>query len=179
MPTSSSIDLAKGKSTLSDDLIRWALGFGRFLIIIVEIIAFSAFIYRFVLDRELVDLNDKIKGEQAIVASLKDRENEYRNLQERIAKIKNVSSTGNTKVELINDIIASTPEQIEYGNILAEDDKLLLTINVSSVPELTRYINFLQEYEQIESAIITGIDNSSGVSFVKVDLDAKLKGNYK
>jgi hypothetical protein len=176
MPTNNSIDLAKGKSTLSDDLVRWALGFGRVLIIIVEIVAFSAFIYRFVLDRELVDLNDKIKGEQAIVASLKDREAEYRNLQERIARVKNITTTGNTKLKLLNDIVASTPQQITYGSILAEDNKLLLTINVSSVPELSIYIDYLQKYDQIESVIITGIDNSSGVSFVKVDLEAKLKG---
>jgi len=179
MPTNSSIDLAKGKSTLTDDLVRWALGFGRVLIIIVEIVAFSAFIYRFVLDRQLVDLNDKIKGEQAIVASLKDREAEYRNLQERIAKVKNITTTGNSKLKLVNDIIAFTPEQITYGNILAEDNKLQLTINVSSVPELTTYINYLQKYDQIESVTITGIDNSSGVSFVKVDLEAKLKGGSK
>ena len=66
MRTGSSIDLVKGKSSLGDNVITWALGFGRFLIIAVEIVAFSAFIYRFVLDRELVDLNDKIREHERL-----------------------------------------------------------------------------------------------------------------
>lgn len=176
MHSSSSIDLAKGKSTLGDNIIRWALGFGRFLIIVVEIVAFSAFIYRFVLDRELVDLNDKIKAEEAIVKSLKDREAEYRNLQQRIATVKTINNTGNAKLTLLNDIIALTPQEITYDSFIADGDQIKVTINISSIPALTTYIEELQEYKQIASVTVTGIDNSSGTNTVSVDLVAKLKG---
>ena len=179
MRSGSSIDLTKDKSTLSDEVLRWALGFGRFLIIVVEIVAFSAFIYRFVLDRELVDLNDKIKGEQAIVTSLKEREDEYRNLQERIIKAREISTTGNTKLKLLNDIIAFTPAEVTYETFIADKQRLQLTVNITSIPALTTYVKSLQEYNQIASVTITGIDNSAGTNSVKVDLEAKLKGIFE
>ena len=179
MPSSSSIDLAKKKSTLGDDILRWALGFGRLLIILVEIVAFSAFIYRFALDRELVDLNDKIKAEQAIVGSLKDREVEYRNLQQRISTVRKITDEGNTKLTLFNDIIALTPEEIKYDSFVVDKDELKITINISTIPALTEYINSLQEYDQIASVTITGIDNSSGANTVNVEFVAKLKGGLK
>jgi len=176
MSSSSSIDLAKGKSTLSDDILKWALGFGRLLIIIVEVVAFSAFIYRFALDRELVDLNDKIKAEQAIVNSLKDRETEYRNLQERITTAKKITNTGNSKTKLFNDLIILTPPEITYENFTVGNNELKIIINISAIPALTTYINSLQEYEQITSVAVTQIDNSSGTNTVSVSLLAKLKG---
>lgn len=179
MHSSSSIDLAKSKSSLSDEILRWALGFGRLLIIIVEIVAFSAFIYRFVLDRQLVDLNDEIKAKQAIVKSQKEREIEYRNLQERLATVKTITHVGNTKTTLFNDLISTTPPEITYENFTVENDELKVTINISSIPALTKYINNLQEYKQIESVTVTGIDNSSGTNTVSVSLIAKLKGNNK
>jgi hypothetical protein len=177
--SSSSIDLAKGKSNLSDDIIRWALGFGRLLIIIVEIVAFSAFIYRFVLDRELIDLNDKIKAEEAIVRSLKESEAEYRNLQQRIADAKTITNTGNTKVNIFNDVISLTPSEITYQNFTVEDDILRISVNISTIPSLTTYVKALQEYEQVASVVVTGIDNSSGTNTVSVELVARLNGETK
>ena len=179
MHSGSSIDLAKGKSNLGDDIIRWALGFGRLLIILVEIVAFSAFIYRFVLDREIVDLNDEIKSKQAIVKSLEDNEADYRNLQNRIADIKRITNNENTKLKLLNDVVEFTPPEIAYENFLAEGDELKITINLASIPALTTYIDSLQKYDQIESVIVTGIDNSSGTNTISVEMIAKLKGVEK
>lgn len=176
MPSGSSIDLAKRKSNLSDDIVKWALSFGRLLIIVVEIVAFSAFIYRFTLDRQLVDLNDKIKAEQAIVESLKEREQEYRNLQQRITTVKIIDTTGNSKLNIFNDIIEFTPEEIKYNSFKTDKDQLFISVNISSIPSLTEYINSLKEYDKIASVTITGIDNSSGANTVNVEFVIKLKG---
>jgi hypothetical protein len=179
MHSGSSIDLAKEKSNLGDEIVKWALGFGRLLIIIVEIVAFSAFIYRFVLDREIVDLNDEIKAKQAIVNSLKDSEEEYRNLQNRISDVKKITDKSNTKIKLLNDVIAFTPQEITYESFIAEKDELKITVNISSLPALTTYIDSLQDYSQIASVIVTKIDNSSEVNTVNVELVAKLKETSK
>lgn len=176
MPSSGSIDLVKKKSSLTDELVRWSLSFGRLLIILVEIVAFSAFIYRFSLDRQLVDLNDKIKQERAILTATKERETIYRSLQERIATVKRSSTTGNLNNKLLNDIVSFTPPEITYNTFSASDGKLNLEINVTSIPALTEFVKSLQSYPQIISVAITGIDNSSGDNSVKVTINAKLKG---
>ena len=57
-----SINLVKSrKPHFLDRFITWALNAGRLLVIITETVALSAFLFRFGLDREIVDLNDKIK----------------------------------------------------------------------------------------------------------------------
>lgn len=175
MQSSSSIDLIKGKQSLSDEIIKWALSFGRLLIILVEIVAFSAFIYRFSLDRKLVDYNDKIRNEQAIIVATKDREAVYRSLHERIATVKRVTTTGNIYEKMLNDIVASTPPEVTYNTFFVENGKLNLEINVTSITSMTEFVKFLQSYPQIDSVSVTGINNISGENAVKVSLVARLK----
>lgn len=177
MPKSNQIDLIKGKTSLADEFLKWALSFGRLLIIVVEIIAFSAFIYRFVLDRQIIDLNDKIKDASAIIQSSKDQEDTYRSLHERLATIKKASTTGNFTPMIIKQIISETPPEITYNALNATENKLDLDVNISSFPALTSYVKFLKENPNVTSAVITGIDNSSGGSFINVTLLIGLKGS--
>ena len=179
MHSSSSIDLAKKQTPLSDEIIKWALSFGRLLIIIVEIVAFTAFISRFWLDRELVDLNDKIQGEQAIIDSLSERENEFRNLHERLATVKTIDTKGNTGLIILNDITEFTPPEITYNSFILEKDDLTIEVNITKIPPFTKYFETLQEYKQINSVAITGIDNSSGTNSVKITIQAKVKSDNK
>lgn len=179
MQKSSRIDLAKGKSTLTDDLLKWALSFGRFLIIVVEIVAFSAFIYRFALDRQISDLNDKIKNEQAIIEASKKQENTYRSLQERIATVKKISTTGNTAPKIIKEIKDITPAEITYNSYKISEGKLEMELSVSSFSSLTTFLESFKKHPQIASVAITGIDNSLGGNSVKVSLVAVLNGSVQ
>lgn len=176
---SSSIDLVKNKSNLTDELIKWALTFGRLLIILVEIVAFSAFIYRFSLDRKIIDLNDKIKQSQAIIASTKTREDTYRSLQERIATIEMISTTGNINEKILNDIVNITPPEISYRSLLIDDGKIDMDLNVISVSALTSFMQSLKDYPQVSSVAIIGIDNESSSNSVIVKINVRLKGIAK
>lgn len=175
MQASSSIDLVKNKSNIIDEIVKWTLNFGRLLIIIVEIVAFSSFIYRFYLDRTLIDLNDKIKQEQAIIESTKDREAIYRNLQERLAIAKNVSAQGGTNLKILNDIIFLPPSQIKFNSISIENGEIIIYCNVNSVSSLTLFINALKEYPQINLVTVKGIENQPQTNSVDVFISAKLK----
>jgi Tfp pilus assembly protein PilN len=170
-----SIDLVKNKSNLLDDLLKWALSFGRLLVIIVEIVAFSAFIWRFSLDRQLIDLNDKIKQEQAIIEAMKPREMEYRNLQQRLATIKQIDSTGNKSYQTLKDIVAFTPAEITYNSITVANDEIKIDSNIQSISSLTSFINSLKEYPSVLSVNINSIQNKSQTNSVNVIIDVKLK----
>lgn len=179
MHSSSSIDLGKKQTSLSDDIVKWALTFGRLLIIVVEIIAFLAFIGRFWLDRDIADLNDKIKGEQAIIKSLEDRETEFRNLHERLSTIRAINTTGNEKLKIYNDILAFTPEDITYTTFIINDERLLLEVDITQLPSLTTYIDSLKNYKQIENATIIGVENSTGSNSLSITIQASMKGDAK
>lgn len=175
MQSSASVNLVKRKANLLDEIIRWALNVGRLLIIITEIAAFSAFIYRFSLDRTIIDLHSKIKQEQAIVESLKDREEIYRNLQERILSASIYNSTGDRRVRILEDIIGFTPPEISFNTFSIENDDIKIDLNISSISSLNAFVETLRSYPQISSVTINSISNNNEKNTVNVTLSAKLK----
>lgn len=175
MQSSASVNLVKRKANLLDEIIKWALNVGRLLIIITEIAAFSAFIYRFSLDRTLIDLHSKIKQEQAIVESLKEKEEVYRNLQERILSASIYNSTGDRRVKILEDIIELTPPEISFNTFLIENEDIKIDLNISSVSSLNTFIETLRSYPQISSVTIDSVSNKNENNKVNVILSAKLK----
>lgn len=177
MEKSASINLLKGRVNLLDQIFKWSSNVGRLLIIIVEFVAFSAFILRFSLDRTLIDLSDKIKQEQAIVASLKDREATYRNLQERLLVAKNVSDQSSAKVKLTQDILNLTPPEIKYQGFQIQDGKITMQLSVMSVSALTSFIESLRSYKGVSSASIDSIGNKSTDGSINVGVTVTLQEN--
>ena len=81
-----SINLVKSdKGETVERVINWLLSIGRILVIVTELVALGAFLWRFGLDQQLIDLHSKIKQKQAIVEAFKKNEEEYRNLQDRLS----------------------------------------------------------------------------------------------
>ena len=175
MQASASIDLVKNKANILDEILKWALNFGRLLVIIVEIVAFSSFIYRFSLDRTLIDLNDKIKNEQAIVESIKENEAIYRNLQGRLLIAKKVSAQGSMNHKILNNIVNLTPDQITFNSFSIENNEILIESNVGSISSLTNFINSLKDYKEIGLVTITNIENQPQTNTVTVSIKATLK----
>ncbi len=177
MQSSASINLIKTKINILDEVLKWALTVGRLLIIITELVAFTTFIYRFSLDRQLIDLHEKINQEQAIVASLKDREALYRNLQERIKEVSRISNSGGRNVKIFNDIAKLTPPQISFNSFEIENNQIAIDANVQSISSLSNFLSLLREYQETSSVSIDRIDNQSQTSGINVIISVKLKGS--
>src|SRR3989344_1080687 len=113
-----SINLLKAKEiSFLDKFLNWALTVGRLVVIATELIALFAFIYRFSLDRQLIDLHSKIKQEEAIVNSLKESEQSYRNLQDRLAAAAKFSETGGEEYTVFKDIISFIPQGMSLNQM--------------------------------------------------------------
>lgn len=179
MQSSASINLVKRKTNLLDEILKWALSVGRLLVIITEIVAFTTFIYRFSLDRTLIDLHTSIKDKQAIIEGLKDREATYRNLQERIFVASTITSNNDRNVVIINDIIEKTPQGITFNLLSIDESEVIINANINSVSSLMAFVNQLREYPKFDSVTIDSIDNSSSNSSVVVRISATLKENIK
>lgn len=176
MQSSTSINLLKNKENFLDEALRWALTVGRLLVIIAEIVAFSSFIYRFSLDRTLIDLHSKVNQEQAIVASLKDQEAKYKNLQERISLAAKISNSGNKNVKIFNDVADLTPDDITYNSLTIAGNEIRIDASVKSISSLTQLMGSLRKYPQISSVNIDSITNKTTDSSIEAFITAKLKG---
>lgn len=177
MESSASVNLIKTQANGYDNVVHWALSVGRFLIIITELIAFSAFVYRFSLDRTIIDFHSKIKQEKIILDNLKEKETTYRNIQERISLVKQITIKGNAKVDTLNDILALTPQGITFNSFDLREGDLNIDSNVESVTSLNSFIKSLKSYSKISSVSITSITNKADGSGINVFISVKLKGS--
>ncbi len=176
MPNNSpTINLVKNKKIpFIDKFMNWALTVGRLLVILTELVAVAAFVYRFSLDEKIIDLHDAIKQKQAIVSLLKNDEQKYRSLQDRIALASSFSDKNTKTSKAVLDIIDFIPGNIKLNDLTLNKDRININLNVSSISSLSDFVNPLKAYPEIKSVSIDNIENklSSGLS---VSITAMLK----
>lgn len=177
MPTKPhSINLLKNKDVdFLNEFIKWTLTIGRLVVIITELIALSAFIYRFSLDRRLIDLRSEIKQKQTIVAAQKTNEAKYRDLQDRITLASNFSNLSLEKHKILTDILNLTPQGITLNNLVFGKDSINIGTNVRMVSSLSLFINSLKNYPSIETISIDNIENRPQTNFIVVGITVGLK----
>lgn len=161
MPESlSSINLIRNKQIpLFDKFMNWALTVGRLIVVLTEIVAVSAFVYRFSLDEKLIDLNSAIKQKQILISLLKQDEDKYRNLQDRIALASDLSEKNAKTNKIVLDIFGLIPQGSRVDNLIFNKDKLTINANINSVSSLTDFINTLKSYPDIKAISIDNIEN--------------------
>lgn len=156
----SSINLIKNKQApLFDKFMNWALTVGRLIIILTEIVAIAAFIYRFSLDERLIDLHSAIKQKQNLISLLRNDEDKYRNLQDRIALASDLMEKNAKTNKIVFDIVGLVPQGATIENLTFNKDKLTLSANINSVSSLTNFINTLKDYPDIKAVSIDNIEN--------------------
>lgn len=167
--------LKKEGESFFDKFIQWALTVGRILVMLTEIVALSAFLYRFSLDRKLIDLHDQIKLKDAYVKVLKSNEDKYRNLQERLAITTKLSKTSIDTANLITDLIALAPSDIIFNSLKISEDSVIIDANVQSVTSLTDFINKLKAHKAIRTVSLDRIENKTSTATIVVTITAVLK----
>lgn len=171
-----SINLFKDKNkNFLDRFIKWALTIGRVVVIVTEAVALSAFLYRFSLDQQLIDLNDKIVQKQALVRLLKNNEDIYRNLQDRLATAAQLTKNGKDTVTIAKDIITFSSSGFTVNNLFISSNQIKIDANVQSVSSLTNFVNTLKNNSMISSVSIDKIENriTSGVIIVSITATTK------
>ncbi|MBI4079382.1 MAG: hypothetical protein HY429_03745 [Candidatus Levybacteria bacterium] len=174
------INLFKGRQQhLADKIINWALSVGRVIVIVAEAVALSAFLYRFSLDRELIDLNDKIEQRLAIVDRAKNTEGAFRNLQERLTVIKNLSASGKEVVSLMQVVYSLAPSGFVINDLSILEDKVKIDASVQSPLLITTFVKELKKYPSIINVSLDRIENKTSSAKIGIVLSAQLKQESK
>jgi len=173
---SPAINLLKDQSgNYVDRFVNWALSVGRVVVILTEVIALSAFLYRFSLDRQLIDLHTAIKQKQAVVIYLKENEETYRNLQNRLSLSTNLSKTGAEKTDTLKDIIAFTPVGVTFNSIAVQEDRVRIEAFAASASPLSDLVKAFKNYSKILNVIVEKIENRPSSASVNMSITATLK----
>ena len=174
-----SINLVGENINFLDRFVTWALTVGRVVVILTELIALIAFLYRFSLDREIIDLHTKIKQEQAVVAYLKDNEETFRGIQNRISLASSFGTIAKDKVNLLNDVISFAPAGMTFNNISAQEDRVRINASTNSVSSLSDFVSKLKSYSSIKNVIVEKIENRTSSASITVSITGLLKTDAK
>jgi len=170
-----SINLARNKQLpFIDKFMNWALTVGRLIVILTEVVAVAAFVYRFSLDEKLSDLHTAIKQKQTIIALLKQDESKYRNLQGRIALAASTSEKIFKTNEIIKDIVNLGSQGALINDLTLNNDRININLNIISISALNDFVDALKNYPDIKSISIDNIESKPSMG-LKVDITVMLK----
>lgn len=176
MSVNLSINLSqKRKPQILDQFIQWAMITGRFIVIIIEVIALSAFIYRFGIDKQLIDYNDRIIQEQNIVNLLKKQESSYKNLQERLDLSKNIMFYQAQNIQIYNNIENLIPPDMDIQTFVFNFNNIRLVASSQSPKSISNFISNLKNYSEIKSVSIDNIQNQTSQTNINITLTIYLK----
>ncbi len=74
-------------------ILRWALSWGKKIVILTELVVVLAFLSRFKIDSDVANLSDEIDRKKEIVMTFADFETNFRTIAARVQKVKAVKSS--------------------------------------------------------------------------------------
>jgi Tfp pilus assembly protein PilN len=157
-----------------DKFIDWAFTVGRAIVIITESVALSAFAYRFILDRQIIDLKDKIKQEQAIVKLSASNEQKFRDLQGRLAEAKTLDSRATEKTELLTQILQKAQGKISFSTLSFSPTDVTMDGIASSANAISSFTADLRGIPGVTGVLISNIGNNTATGVITVSLQMQL-----
>lgn len=157
-----------------DKFLDWAFTIGRAIVIITESVALSAFAYRFILDRQIIDLKDKIKQEQAIVKLSGPNEFKFRNLQSRLSTAETLDKASTSKTTLLTEILNHAQGKISFRALAITDNDVSMEGIVPSAQTVSVFAKELRSVPGVIRVTIGEITNNTSTGIISVGLQAEL-----
>ena len=156
-----------GKATVGKVVYGWTIDAGRAIIVGIELIALAALGYRFIIDRQIVDLHDQIKVQEAYIAAQAADEKTYRSIQERLKNIKMTNEETSAKVTIMNEILKAIENGTFFSTTLSISGRtIIIDGSTFSIYTLTGFLEGLKQYTSISAITIDEINTADdGVRF--------------
>lgn len=174
--SSPTINLAKNRGeSFVDRFFSWGLSVGRVLVIATEAIALGAFLFRFGLDRQILDLNDRIKQEKVIVDLLKSNEATFRNVQDRLVLAKTIDDDTSARLKLMQDISSFFPSDMVLQNVFFSSTDIHIDASISSIVSLSTFVKKLKAYTPVTKVSIDKLENKAETGAYNISITAFLQ----
>lgn len=175
MAQATSINLLRSTQTrFWDKVLKWALTTGRFLIILTETIALSAFVYRFTLDRQIVDLADSIEDKQIILSLYKDAEPRYRNLHERLTFVEKTAASEDPRTAMLQRFVSLAQGYVTFQSLVIGEKTATMEITTTSTGALSEFLRGVKSLPEVRSVNISRVENKAANGIVLVTISVEL-----
>lgn len=159
------------KEKLYSKLLRWTLSSGRFIIILVEMITISAFVYRYKLDADLTNIQEQINEKIPYIKSLSADEAEIKHTQFQLSTISKLKSENMDFGKPLTELTKIIPKSITLTNINIDrtdaypNASLSITGQTPSNLELSVFIKELQKNQKFSDIALINISFDEQTTF--------------
>lgn len=121
------------ETSLMGQILDWALAFGKWTVILTQLIVVSAFLMRFGLDRKLNNLLDDIDDNVATINSYSELERDFTVAQKRVNYIKPHIDQQEMVIAVFEKLGDITPIDVWYDDITFGSDSVTMQSNAGSI----------------------------------------------
>lgn len=148
-------------------IVKWALTYGRYIMIGTEIVVLLAFISRFSLDRKLTDLKEDISQKQAILEANLGFERDITHIQEELTVIRGITLDQQKPLDIIKLIQSIVPQNVSLESLKITSDKVSADATAGTSGSFSQFMANLQAAKGIGRVEIGDINKSasSGIVF--------------
>lgn len=155
-------------------VLRWALTYGRHVVVLTESVVILAFLMRFSLDQRLSDLFETIKVKQAYVQANTDFEQNFRRVQRRLALLRQATSSQLGAAGIIEGLSRVVPEGVRFTTFRFTDGTFGIDGVADTEAALAKFILGLNGAVGVDNLNLDSVsvsDEEEGIKFT-------VKGEY-
>lgn len=154
-------------------ILEWALVFGKWSVIVTQLIVMGAFLYRFTLDRSLTDLRKSIAQDVSVVKSYEQVERDFLLAQKQVAQATKALLSQDNALKALTSLKEITPGEVWYDRISISPNNLSLTAYTTSLSGFGQFLTAAQS-NPIFTGINVGKIESSTTKGAQVQFDVIL-----
>lgn len=144
-------------SSFSGQILSWALTYGRYIIIITQIVVLSVFFLRFRIDREHTDLKESVAQKQALVESISEMETEIRRIQGKLVYIKQISKSQDAYLKALRFLQDNTPTDMIFSALTLSPEKISIAATSSSLKSFSYFLKRIQQDKKFTEVSLENI----------------------
>lgn len=154
-------------------VLSWLLSFGKWAVIVTQLIVMGAFLWRFGLDRELTDLKKQIAKNVAIIKSYEQVERDFILTQKRLAAAKTVIEQQKMISDEMSALAAVTPLDVWYDKLTISPKSTSISAYSRSLPGFSQFLGGLQSDPRYTSISVARIQDG-GVADAQMQFEITL-----
>lgn len=154
-------------------VLEWALVFGKWSVILTQLIVMGAFLWRFGLDRNLTDLRKSIVKNVAVIKSYDQVERDFVLAQKQVTQAKAALSSQELLLGAVTKLGQITPQDVWFDRMTLSNEGLTLTAYAASLPGFGQFLTAIQTDSMFDGVHIGKIEGS-GTQKAAIQFDVSL-----
>lgn len=154
-------------------VLEWSLVFGKWAVIVTQLVVMGAFLYRFTLDRQLTDLRKSIDKNVAVIKSYEQVERDFILAQKQIVQAKTTLTSQGLILNTLNGIARITPNEVWFDRVTMTPSTLAMTAYAASLPSFGQFLTTVQN-DPLFSSVRVGKIESSAAKGAQIQFDISM-----